>query len=199
MVRGHLIYNPPCAADTRETARGGPSTLPVKEIMDFTDTLLDRLRGHVFHVTSLSSFRKIQTDGFIDTNEKSQYKTPFGFPSSYGRRKGYVCLFDLREKSNEDIRFAHDCLPFTHPTRQLGPLVAYLLLAESAFTKLISPEMAVKDVGAHRSMAWIPRIECWFPGQITLDFVSSVLSVDFDRETVTRLELANHRQQTYGL
>lgn len=169
--------------------------------MDFSDKLLDALRGHVFHVTSLLSLQKIETDGFIDTNKDLRYGTPFGFPSSYGRYKGYVCLFDLRSKSTEDIRFAHDCLPFTYPRRQLGSRVAYLLLSESSIPWLISQEKAIKDIGedSARRWHWVPRVECWFPGRITLDFIGSVLSVDFDREIVTYEELTNHRQHTDSL
>jgi hypothetical protein len=167
-------------------------------MMDFSDRVLGRLRGHVFHVTSLQSFKQIEADGFIDTNEHGRYQTRFGFPSSYGRRMGYVCLFDLRDRSDDDIEFAHLCLPFTSP-RQLGDLVAYLLLSSAAFPQLISEQAAINDVGAHASRDWVPRLECWFPGRVPLEFVSSVFSVDFDKETMLDLEVANHRLHSDNL
>jgi len=84
--------------------------------VDFADRVLERLRGQVFHLTAKRSYEQIVAAGFIDTNEDSRHPTPFGFPSGYGRRKGCVCLFDLRTASDDDIRFAHPCSLFRVPT-----------------------------------------------------------------------------------
>ena len=159
--------------------------------------ILDQLRGNVFHVTSENSLSSIRQQGYIATNETGLLDTPFGFPSSYGRRKGYVCLFDLRGKSDADIQFGHDCLCFTHPSA-LGAHIAYLLLSGAAHCEIITESEAKRDVGPHGSWDWVPRLECWFPRDLPFDSIKSILHADFGTGTLTIERLANqqvHRTQ----
>ena len=64
------------------------------------DELLPFLVGRVFHVTSLSSYRAIASDGFIGGNGDGAYPsaTPFS-ASCFGTVNGYVNLCDLRDRS----------------------------------------------------------------------------------------------------
>jgi hypothetical protein len=159
--------------------------------MDMCDEILAALRETVFHVTRESSLIGIRRSGYIDTNPTGQYATPFGFPSSYGRRKGYVCLFDLRGKTDEDILFGHDCLSFTHPVA-LGDRVAYLILSSGAHDELIPEHDAILDIGEHCSRDWVPRIECWYPGPLSVSHISAILHADFRRRTLGREQIANN-------
>lgn len=160
------------------------------EKLDLPDRVLEMLLGRVFHVTSSASWLNIQAAGFIETNERARHETPFGVPSSYGRRKGYVCLFDLRGKSDEDIKEGHLRLPFTRP-HQLGAVAVYLLIAPLAFPNIIDEEAAIQDAG---SRDWIPGIECWYPSPVSVDLIESAVTVDFELETIST-KAANAKMQ----
>ena len=158
--------------------------------MDLPSQILPPLQETVFHVTREASLIGIRQDGYVDTNRDGRYETPFGFPSSYGRRKGYVCLFDLRDKTDEDVQFGQDCLSFTQPVA-LGHRVAYLILSPTAYDELISEHNAILDVGEHGSRDWVPRLECWYPRALPINRISTILHVDFRKQTLENERRAN--------
>jgi hypothetical protein len=57
--------------------------------------LLPRLRDRVFHVTSQENFEKIREAGAILHNRDERFPLNAASEASFGRRRGWVCLFDL--------------------------------------------------------------------------------------------------------
>src|SRR3989337_4365420 len=73
------------------------------EDIGFKDKLLGLLRDKVFHVTTAKAFENIQKDVFIYGNQDAKYPLNPTSLNSFGRCRGWVCLFDLRGKSDEEI------------------------------------------------------------------------------------------------
>ncbi len=72
---------------------------------ELENIVLTQLKGHVFHVTSLKGYRGIKKDKKITNNRTGRFS--FSYPqseTSYGRKKSYVCLFDLRNIEDEIIK-----------------------------------------------------------------------------------------------
>jgi len=62
--------------------------------------ILPLLKNEVFHVTSIENFQQILKDGKVISNADKKFK--YSYPqseNSYGRKRGYICLFDLRNKT----------------------------------------------------------------------------------------------------
>jgi hypothetical protein len=71
---------------------------------DLQEKLLPRLLGRVFHVTSIEGYEGIKRSEAILSNQEG--KLAYVFPQSaisYGHKRGYVCLFDLRGKKAADL------------------------------------------------------------------------------------------------
>ncbi len=89
--------------------------------IEFIDTgykeqLLGLLRDKVFHVTTAKAFENIQKDGFIYGNQDAKYPLNEGSLKSFGRCRGWVCLFDLRGKSDKEIENGLNCYYFLMPS-----------------------------------------------------------------------------------
>jgi hypothetical protein len=78
--------------------------------------LLDCLENQVFHVTTRAAFDGIQQTGEIKNNKSGTLPINTSSTASYGRLQGYVCLFDLRNKSEEVIRHTLECYYFLGPS-----------------------------------------------------------------------------------
>jgi len=144
--------------------------------------ILPLLREHVFHVTSYPAFKKILTSGDISPNIGGQFGNAFpGSQNSYGRYKGYVCLFDFRDKTDEAVNRGIDDCNFLE-AQHLGNRHLFLILKPTAYSSLIPTETAYKEV-EHRKLH-IPVVECWFPTSIPLESVSRVLDVSIRRRPI---------------
>jgi hypothetical protein len=143
------------------------------------DQLLPLLRDRVFHVTSLSRFQAIRERCCIKSNRDGSLGDTFAQSKiSLGRSKGWVCLFDLRNQTPEAIQRGLECLYFLAP-HQLGDHIAFLLLRLNAYNQLITwPNIAaITDLAAFR----IPRVECWFPGDLPISLLGDVLLIQIVR------------------
>ena len=139
--------------------------------------VLPLLMGKVFHVTSFKSYYVILRDGMIKTNKERDFK--FTFPQSeisYGRKRGYVCLFDLREKSNDIIEEALGRFYFLNPPYSQNKPV-FLIISPRLYSSLvlINDAKAKEEIG-YKEM-YIPDVECWYPGSISLEYVEEILEV----------------------
>lgn len=83
---------------------------------EYRDELLGLLREKVFHLTTAKAYRKIRKEGFIFSNQDEKYPLNTGSLKSFGRYNGWVCLFDLRCKSDEEIENALMCYYFLGPS-----------------------------------------------------------------------------------
>jgi hypothetical protein len=140
--------------------------------------LLPRLLGTVFHVTSEAAFRSIQSSGVIESNQLGQ--RGFTFPQSeisYGRKRGFVCLFDLRRVDNDELQDALDKFYFLDPMASKRQDPVYLFLDQPAYSELIPWTDA-----RHTPEMWVPYVEAWYPRDLPLSSIRSALAVTVARE-----------------
>ena len=71
---------------------------------NYRDKLLGYLKGQVFHVTTQKAHEQIVKDSFISHNQNKKFPLNCASQKSYGRLNGFVCLFDLRGKSDDTIK-----------------------------------------------------------------------------------------------
>jgi hypothetical protein len=153
---------------------------------DLASVLLPILRGTVFHVTSDSAFEQIEATGIVYANAEGEF--PFTFPQSasgFGRRRGYVCLFDLREATDDQLRHALDGYYFLNPFgRKQNP--AFLIMSPASHVDVIHWSATRGDYGE----MWIPYVEGWYPRNMPLSVIDKVVLVEVEHPPVSSFELA---------
>jgi len=140
--------------------------------------LLPLLLGKVFHVTTKDACSAIMAEKTIKNNMKGDYK--FRFPqseNSYGRKRGYICLFDLRSATTQQIQDALMKFYFLNPFRNKSDPY-FFIVSSSAWSQLIDTSVAKSEIGFKEM--WIPDVECWFPKDLSLDHVDEVIEVKID-------------------
>jgi len=135
------------------------------------ETVLPMLREKVFHVTSFKAYRGIVQDNAIKASKK--YSNSLSSEISYGRNRGYVCLFDLRNKTDAVIEEAMRHYYFLNPFNQ--NISIFLILSRTDYPKLIYDTKAKKEAGYKEK--YVPHVECWYPGNITLKYIDEILEV----------------------
>lgn len=133
------------------------------------EVLLPRLLGKVFHVTMCPAARSIIADGAIKANGDGRY--PFGYPqssTSYFRKQGCVCLFDLRVASEERVNATLEKFYFLNPWHNRP---VFFVLDPARLPSLISAE------GVAPSAMCVPHTEVGHKGDLSLDLVRTVLWV----------------------
>jgi len=137
------------------------------------DKILPLLKEKVFHVTSSEAYQAMVGDGMIKSNINSCYK--YTFPQSevsYGVKRGYICLFDLRNKSDDVVEKALMKFYFLKPFHYQNVSV-FLILSPRFYSNLIydtQEEIGWKEI-------YIPHVECWYPGNIPLEYIDEVIEV----------------------
>lgn len=154
---------------------------------ELREKLLPVLKDKIFHVTSYSRFEKIEEAGFIKSNVNGElgYTYPQS-ENSYGRKKGYICLFDLRRKTEEEIQHGLDCFYFLG-IRQLSNKQVHLILKDEYYAKLIYTEQAKAEIGF--TEMWIPYVECWYPEDLPLSNIKGMIIVNIQRDPKTEAVL----------
>ena len=139
------------------------------EAADLEHTLLPLLRGQVFYMTNEENFNHICRSGWIYGEEQAQFVlAPGQAQTTYGRKRGWVSLFDFSDK-DKDIKEALIRHWFFRTLRNAGTH-AYLIVAESACSSLISWNQAFRETGGKEFL--IPFVETWYPGNMSLELVS---------------------------
>lgn len=93
-------------------------------------------------------------------------------------------LFDLRKQTDAAIKWGLDCLYFLAP-HELGDHIAFLVLSSTAYEQLVTwPDIAAST--AFR----IPRVECWFPGDVPISLLQEVLLIQVVRRPLDPAGLA---------
>jgi len=136
------------------------------------EPILPLLKGHVFHVTTEEGYQGIMKDGMVKNNRNCEFPYSYGqSKNSYGRKRGYVCLFDLRDASDEIIKESLRKFSFLNPEKALdNPF--FLILSEEAYPHLILEDQARRD---NPYQMRVPYIECWYPGHIPIDKIERVI------------------------
>lgn len=137
--------------------------------------ILPLLKGTVFHVTSFRAYQRIFSDRMLKPNIGSQFQ--YTFPQSeksYGVKRGYVCLFDLRNKTDEVIKDALMKFYFLNPFHNQNKPI-FLILSPTLHLKLIDYTVAKREVGYGEM--YIPYVECWYPGSIPLEDIDKIIEV----------------------
>ena len=140
---------------------------------DLEKDLLPRLKGEVFHVTSIESYNGILKSRYIDPNTDGIYQRNWEC-DCYGRKRGFVCLFDLRSLPIEKINLYRVRCDFIYDSK-FGETSAYLMLAGPCYKSIIPNNVAVDETN-HREY-FVPHIEAWFPGRLQLNNIDKVLIV----------------------
>jgi hypothetical protein len=152
--------------------------------------LMDCLGNRVFHVTIRAAFDSIQKDGGIQNNQSGNLPINTSSMGSYGRLQGYVCLFDLRNKSEEIISHTLDCYYFLGPTwfmrhgrKYIYWDLVYLFLKDNYFSELI-PNSAAFEYWRQKEdyLQVIPDTEVWIKDSVPLTWIEKALVVKI-RET----------------
>ena len=138
--------------------------------------------GKVFHVTSHEAFQGIKRDWIIKHNKNNEFKYSFSqSKNSYGRNRGYVCLFDLRNKSDQIIEDALGKLFFLDPFHPPKNKSIFLILKYKLYPLLIDYKQATEEIGYGEIK--IPHVECWYPTNISLDDIDEIIDLTFkDRQ-----------------
>ena len=152
---------------------------------DYQDDLLDQLRGKVFHVTSWDVFDSIQKSGFILHNKDERFQLNTASGESFGRNRGWVCFFDLRTISDEDLEWTLRKYYFLKPhwfvryTRDdTVAELAYLILDDGALSKIVSIEhVKEQELRTKNYEHYVPKAEVWFPGDVPIELVKETLLV----------------------
>lgn len=140
--------------------------------------LFPRLRGRLWHNTSLQALREIRSTGAIEPN-RGQF--PFTFPqtgNSYGFAKGYVSLFDFVTPTEEEcIHFYMKWAGFFSHHKPYT--VAIDIAAHRLPGRLVSNEAARLEVGFKK--VWIPWVEAWHDGPIPISAFNGYLLIPASR------------------
>jgi hypothetical protein len=139
------------------------------------NVILPLLRGRVFHVTKEENFADIRRSGWIYSQQQARLVfTPQQLENSYGCKRGYVSLYDLRNSSDAEITEALIRHWFFRITDKESTQV-YLIVAESAWSSLISWKRASQEVGGKEF--FIPFVEVWYPGDVPFQLVDESLVI----------------------
>jgi hypothetical protein len=139
------------------------------------NVMLPLLRGRVFHVTKEKNFDEIRRSGWIYSQQQARLVfTPRQPENSYGCKRGWVSLYDLRDTTDGEIKEAMIRYWFLRAIAKENSQV-YLIVAESAWSSLISWKRASREVGGKEF--FVPFIEAWYPGDVPLQLVTESLMV----------------------
>ena len=149
---------------------------------NLNERVLPILRGRVFHVTSRERFDRIVASGSVRSNADGSLGNTYPQSAvSVGRHNHYVCLFDLRNQSEENIQWGLNCFYFLAPA-PLGEDVVFLLLDPRYHSKIILWDDIKADVPIGEFH--IPHVECWYADSIPINEFSEALHVKVRRPPI---------------
>lgn len=153
--------------------------IPIKEIECYSDVLreefLPYLIGKVFHVTTARGFREILKSGSIVNNKDEDFD--FAYPqsgNSYGRKRGYICLVDLRDVPDEKLHPAIDKYYFLNPS-SCNDNPVFLFISEDLYSDLILWTQARGEIGFKEM--FVPYVESWYPGDISAEYIINAINL----------------------
>ena len=142
------------------------------------ENILPQLRETVFHVTSGEGLAGIRSEKMILPNTNGRFNCSYPqSANSFGIKRKYICLFDLRDVSEKIIDITLDKFHFL--SHHEWDINAFLILDAEACRNLIPNEAAKTE--PHE--IWIPKVEVWFPAPIPLERISSIIEVQVNKQT----------------
>ena len=167
---------------------------------DYRNDLLRHLTGKIFHVTTATAFDHIQRDKVIFHNKSGRLPIHTSSENSYGRKNGWICLFDLRSHNDKIIRDALLKYDFLRPSwlvdhkmEQTESHLTYLFLKPTSYSDLIPNSQGQPYA------FYVPHVECWYPGDMSLEHIDSVLFVRIVENVTTDPLLRALYYVEYGL
>ncbi len=142
-------------------------------------TLLDRLRGNVFHVTTQNAWSRIRRGEVVLSNPPAHPSIKKWEYDAYFRQRSHVSLCDLRSVRDSDLKKALADYFFLDP-RGGCPDPAFLILSRSAVERIVTYDEAIDDARKVGQMI-VPFVEAGYPGDLPLAEITDVLIVDIDR------------------
>lgn len=152
---------------------------------ELKEKLLPHLENKVFHLTTIRAYDQIIADNEIKNN-KDNVLTPYKKPDhSFGSKKGWVCLFNLKGVAREEIdEILSRSYNFLDPSFHRGELIndkqesnlVYFILADNCHDMIIENACA-KGTLDH----CVEKIECWINEKIPLDYIAKILKVKITR------------------
>jgi hypothetical protein len=160
--------------------------------IDYRRDLLSRLTGRIFHVTTRAALQQIKTSGAILHNRDERFALNPTSIIGFGRTRGWVCLFDLRNQSVEkmlkELEFStqYDLLApdwFEYVTDRFSVWnLAYLFLEQTAWPQLKPNQLADEErQKTGKYVHYIPDIEVWFPGDVPIGLIQEALLVKIQK------------------
>ena len=144
-------------------------------------TLLNRLRGNVFHVTTQEAWPLIRSTGSVVPNPPDHPAIKKWEYDGYFRQESHVSLCDLRSVQESDLNIAlkaYFFLDVRSYTDSVDPV--FLILSPSAVNRIVTYDEAIGAATEARQMI-VPFIEAGYPGDLPLPEITDVLIVDIDR------------------
>lgn len=142
-------------------------------------TLLDRLRGKVFHVTTQEAWPLIRSTGSVSPNPSNHPVIKKWEYTPYFRQNSHVSLCDLRAVGESDLKIALDRYFFLDPWSG-NPDPVFLILSPSSVNAIVTYGEAIGDA-TEAGQVIVPFIEAGYPGNLPLAEITDVLIVDIDR------------------
>jgi hypothetical protein len=159
---------------------------------ELQDAVLPLLRGRVFHLADVAALDSFYRRGSIPAGYRGQFAAGLcPAQTSYGAKRGYLCLFDFRVSAKSELEEAFIRHYFIKPFHY-GNTYCYLSLAPSAWPKLIPWQHASSEVGTKE--LYIPFVEAWYPGDLPLDLVNDCLTVTVQPTAGTVREIIGKAQ-----
>ena len=181
-----LRWRPMIDEDARVPASIRLTRLTLDE-SDLRDKLLPRIIKQVFHVTTRSGWCGIKGSGVIKPSGDGTVEPAFQYRNSFGRRNGYVCLFDLRTASDAQIADALDVrFNFLDPWGR-GNDPVFLIFGPESYRELI-PWTVARDERSGSMFIWY--VEGWYPGPIQIELLSQVIELKVLRPAESEFEQA---------
>lgn len=139
------------------------------------DCLFLVLRQGIYHLTGVRGYRGIRQDGLIKSNDGSFPNTYPQSVNGYGRRRGYVSLFDFESPTEEQCLLQH--WKWEGFFTKHKPATILLGFDRGQLEpKLVSYERATEEVGFAEMK--IPHIETWCIEPIPFSYATSLVLVN---------------------
>jgi hypothetical protein len=154
---------------------------------DYSDSLLSRLRGNIFHVTSQQAFEQIKREGMVLHNKDGNL--PNSYNNSFGSKHGWVCLFDFMDIDdgtvditlrNFNLFSPQGCEVCAPDNSEYERNLVYLLIGRKFFCKLVPNHVGV-EIWNKEGVPYtriIERTECWYPDNLPIEYIDKALLVN---------------------
>jgi hypothetical protein len=145
------------------------------EVADFDDFAI-KMRGFVFHATTLENYESILSSGGLVANCDGSRSSVFGNSNGFFRSRSCISFFDYRNLDDNKVhQQLYKCIP-TNIVEKHG-VMAVLVLSKNLYSNL-QPWTAWEQERAY-SLKVVPRVEIGYPDFVPMSSIKEVLMVSF--------------------